>query len=1204
MQSFSFTSPVRAWFHEQAPCFEDAEQRSRAQYPAIVKFGRGNFGWMDEWSTHFFDYIAFIVPPARAPICVVPQHLVIAQADAPQVFYMDIEWYDQMTDITPLWAALEMVKMCLSILERFFDDHFHNDEPTDDDEESCEYQHYITECSRVDKDAYDPLTQKGGYKHSYHVTTRCTRHHFANFKALGVFATSFIAYLFSDHARARYPDLYYGPGGKTCVIDSGVYTKNRALRLPLCAKSDTDRQVFRPCNLEAHGVPYDNEFLLRCVHAYIEPTTKPLSIEVCAVSVGRVPLPRGRHAPRPIHIPERPPVCEYLENALRSLERFDLVVSTDGRSINNIGPLDAVFQATVGCLGTYTVAQKKYWRCYQNWWGMSRLLQVFHSDQEKAYELWLLFVGRIGKNNDPVAQWRATQNSIITSQQIQGYSSQETRLSVIRRLARHFQHQERDLLALTAQQHGDSVCLVTPTKTHAAINLRVQDSPDDSVILFCSLCKAYRFLGYTYEVDSHVFDRRFVNQYEPLKLALTTRVTRSKGAQLRRRTLVVPAQMGTGKTELLTEMRSVARDKRVLILCMRVLLSHDMFTRLSGGDDPILPNLVHYQLQPGSLHAVDQLVLQLDSLLRIVHAGIFPQFDVVVLEEIESLLSHMSSSTLAGKRRRIGNALTRVVSSAGLVLVLDADVSSRGYKFLELTRPGIAPNIYRNLATPLARRHMVDISHEKWTSRIFLAIEARQNIFVVSNAKVEVESLAQLIEQRYPGTKVLVYTGASPNALKRTVSNCNLSWLEYQVVMWTPVISAGVNFNPPNIHFNRGFVYASDQSSCARDILQQAGRVRRLIDNTIHVHINTHIQQQNIAELTTIDGLMHHLQGNLDTLNTYLCVVADNVLRIQTRESEIIDVDDPLSNILLHNGLEYFRSAADFLKEYKRICQMHGDTVEIASDRIDTLVSRAELRSSASDIRTSYNAELTAAPVILTDQPPADDMDVSSASLIKKRLCDLLHVPDITDPDVMHVVSHPCFLVTLATFMLLAYPNEGRGLAIVAGMVFSKRVDVNVVPPDFTVDDFATFAQSLHLYQSTPIEYKALHVRVRAAVEMLRAVGLGSVFTTGSFNPHLVVDLPPDFYKDLQIPIFCKNIKFHEEPKNQQAHFKRFAAVFNILTGVKIVKKTGRGMVQGDSVNKWLSFAVLTASNTYAPIYRESGFVPKVLAPEINALIQ
>ena len=110
-------------------------------------------------------------------------------------------------------------------------------------------------------------------------------------------------------------------------------------------------------------------------------------------------------------------------------------------------------------------------------------------------------------------------------------------------------------------------------------------------------------------------------------------------------------------------------------------------------------------------------------------------------------------------------------------------------------------------------------------------IKSGDNVVVPMNGKQVAEQLEEYLERKLPFLKgsVKVYTSDSDAIDKSQASQCNDIWIHKRVIIYSPTIGPGVDFNPPaGPHFHKMFVYAGNTSNTVRDVSQMMGRVRHL----------------------------------------------------------------------------------------------------------------------------------------------------------------------------------------------------------------------------------------------------------------------------------------------------------------------------------------------------------------------------------------
>jgi len=1099
----------------QERMFEYAAERGDQ---AFIKWGSYWYASFAQWSPIVGDYLDdprmrperyLDEPGAPQLLCIVPPHL-------PCVFYMDIEWYCPHDAITPWDEALYRVKIAASLYSTYLEDLIDHE---------CDNRYYVCECSRDTGRPYDPVTCKDGYKHSFHVTVRCDEHHIRDFAQLSFLASGFIRFISSDWMRERYPQLWFGPANTECIIDRGVYTSARAMRLPRCAKSTNGKPLrMIPFNRPALE---ENEFVQH-VHGYVHPETTPFEFENEVATRVAPTTPRLQRVPRaPAQRDAREQQRDAIHRVLNALQRDDMRFAAD--RVVPIQDREALIERLLAT--PLTPAQMLHFRSYTKWFGVCLLIIAHYPNRDRGRELWIEWAAQFGKNDDPARQWdRALPHYI--NQRAQAIPSNVSLADRLGQFARALDIPDwRELSSGRFDTDREFMCL-TSDDIHEVCEYDVLPPGKHQTIVFrCCFCERERFFGYYDEAECYIFNERYVSDHPRLvstirrALQSTGRVPeqarldaglhvqavdaatqpridevfldRTPGPQGTRRTVLLAAQMGTGKTRLLEHLALAPAGTRVLILGMRVLLTWDLYHRLTRDPAPgqraPLPRLQHYQQgrhRRGTIAPVEQIVLQLDSLLRVSQGDIAAQYDVVVLEEIESLLAHLSSTTLERKRTLIGGVLAGIVRSARLVLAFDADIGPRARSFLSRTRADTTTDIYRNLATPLARRHLLYRVYETWTGEVLRAYAGGLNFYVVSNSKAELDIVHRALCDRFEDAREnsIIYSSKSDLVTRQGVADCNTLWCEKRVVLWTPVISAGVNFDPPDGHFDLGFALCTALSSCPRDMLQQAGRVRKIRLGLVHVHI------KNLRDARENDPRLE--LAELDHMERYMCDVEFEVkrkinecgglydrLRFDEEEMRVtLDRTDPLTETLMYNYQEVIRSRYSFEAEYRRYALQHGDSVELiyGADFDGDAIWQVERSTSLVESHDGDIDELAGSQRSSDAAADINAGEITSSALQKEQWCVYLKVPDVIDANTWAWLKQPDFREQFETFLLLAHPTpHGAGTFRHATLFESRLV---------AADQYESFVVGQQLQQQHLVQYRDLPERAQVIREAISTI--------------------------------------------------------------------------------------------------------------------
>jgi hypothetical protein len=137
--------------------------------------------------------------------------------------------------------------------------------------------------------------------------------------------------------------------------------------------------------------------------------------------------------------------------------------------------------------------------------------------------------------------------------------------------------------------------------------------------------------------------------------------------------IFIKSPTGTGKTTLLKKLIEKIGIKKIISITSRV--------NLAGEHMKTLDLKFYLNLSITDFKYCNNLVIQLESLKKC-NYKLFKN-GVIILDEINSLLSHLRSPTINNKRHEIYMYLIELIKNAKYVICLDADLSDWNIRFLE-----------------------------------------------------------------------------------------------------------------------------------------------------------------------------------------------------------------------------------------------------------------------------------------------------------------------------------------------------------------------------------------------------------------------------------------------------------------------------------------------------------------------------------------
>jgi len=410
------------------------------------------------------------------------------------------------------------------------------------------------------------------------------------------------------------------------------------------------------------------------------------------------------------------------------------------------------------------------------------------------------------------------------------------------------------------------------------------------------------------------------------------------------------------------------------------------------------------------LYNRSRLIVQFESLWRIMEAthdgsgntvfDVGRRYDLVFLDEWVSLTHNFASPTNAEHRSANVLAIKRLVRQAAYVFAADAhmDAAATFYLF-ELRFEGLRTIRQRNAFTDdesLARNPQFSPSEvEAWT-RAWAATRIHWNLFqnhskriqythdetlwlyllreklregarlvVPGNSKAALFRIFYMLRkwmleddpERYPDEQaaeddMLFYHSGVADAIKRQAGNCVVEWVRKRIVLYTPTIGPGVDFNVH--HFGWMFAYAVSGSSSARDFVQQINRVRT--DLTVYMYASK--PRTSAQYPTSATAVRELLRLHCSTLSR----IEQNLLMNVTEDHKLFE-----SNYMwtaVNRQTEIYGTMNNFVRTLGRYCPPNSVTLcERAFisklDRKHVAIERLEIEKKS---KLEFSGLITAQP--------------------------------------------------------------------------------------------------------------------------------------------------------------------------------------------------------------------------------------------------
>ena len=319
--------------------------------------------------------------------------------------------------------------------------------------------------------------------------------------------------------------------------------------------------------------------------------------------------------------------------------------------------------------------------------------------------------------------------------------------------------------------------------------------------------------------------------------------------------IILIAGMGLGKTYVVNESIKANKFKRILLISPRQTFCQEKVADLQN----ICPDFRSYldedvrRICDWSM--VNKLAIQVESLHKLISIDESNKYDLLILDEIESILYQFSSETNT-EPFRCFQVFMELLASSGKIVMADAFITNRTMSLctnvlikqhkrhvnVEINAHNPNGNINANIIGIARNTDALIVLKNTFTNHLIENLKANKKICVVVSSKDfkdHIVDLAIKLLGYQHGVNVLSYDRDTSDEDINNLAQVKYVWGRdaVRLVIYTTKITVGINFDVMD-KFDNIYIYGSVQCPIARDLLQSHFRVRNIIDKNIYVALN------------------------------------------------------------------------------------------------------------------------------------------------------------------------------------------------------------------------------------------------------------------------------------------------------------------------------------------------------------------------------
>ena len=368
----------------------------------------------------------------------------------------------------------------------------------------------------------------------------------------------------------------------------------------------------------------------------------------------------------------------------------------------------------------------------------------------------------------------------------------------------------------------------------------------------------------------------------------------------------IKSHLGSGKTTIIKQfIKNNPSIKKIIYFAPRILFAQDIYNDLQEYDFKLYNKLKKHEYE-----TTDRIIIQLESLWKVKKM----KYDLIIIDEIESVLKQLVSKITNKNIIETYKTFEFIIQNCNTIITADAFLSNNSIEIINSIKQNSISKIIVNNFNPYKRKAIEVAGFENLIDRAVNQVNRNERIVFISLLKNSADAAVNYFKEMCPN-KVIKYYYGSMNEKDKKFDNINEEWKDVDILVYTPIITCGVNYNLPTFHTL--YMWISPNSCCVRDLFQASLRVRTLLNNDCYFAFN-YTYNNYSKKSALVSSIFDNCEGDINIINKNLIEKQEYLIQLGiaipklcawgVKNLSYYIYEDHISNTnIVANATEYFR---------------------------------------------------------------------------------------------------------------------------------------------------------------------------------------------------------------------------------------------------------------------------------------------------------